>query len=90
MDRLDIGGKHLAGLGNVHMGVDVCARVSAHVAAVGAVSDGNQGSVSRGLGGPSWGGVCGARRAGGGVADSFRGAADTAMYAAEGRSRRQW
>ena len=46
VDRLDIGGQHLAGGGDIHMGVNVCARVSTHVAAVGAVSDGNQGGMS--------------------------------------------
>jgi hypothetical protein len=46
VDRLDVGGQHLAGAGDVHMGVNVCARVSTHVAAVGAVSDGNQGGMS--------------------------------------------
>jgi hypothetical protein len=49
VDRLDVGGQHLAGLGDVHMGVNVCARVSTHVAAVGAVSDGYEGRVSRGV-----------------------------------------
>ena len=73
MDRLDVGGQHLAGLGDVHMRMDVCARVSAHVAAVGAVSDGYEGSVSRGLVGPSRGGVCDARGVGG-VVNSCRGA----------------
>lgn len=65
MDRLHIGGQHLAGLGDVHMGVDVCASVSAHGAAVGAVSDGGEGCETSGLAGPSRGCVCDARRVGG-------------------------
>jgi hypothetical protein len=47
VEGLDVGGQHLAGLGDVHgaRGV-VGAGVSAHVSAVGTVSDGNGGGVT--------------------------------------------
>lgn len=86
MDRPDVGGQDLAGLGDVHVGVNVGARVSTHIAAVRAVSDGYEGSVSRGLGGPSRGCVCDSRRVGG-VADSFRGAFCMQQAAARAQER---
>jgi hypothetical protein len=56
--RLDVGWQHFAGLRNIHARVDVCAKVLAHISAVGAVSDRDERGVSRGIGSASRGRVC--------------------------------
>ena len=86
MDWLDVGGQHLSRFGDVHMGVNVCARVSTHIATMGAVSDGYEGSVSRRLSDPSRGCVCGSSWVGG-VVNSFRGAICMQQAAARAQER---
>ena len=67
VDGLHVGGEHLAGLGDVHGGGGVVgARVSAHVSAVGAVSNGDGGGMT-GSEGPARGRNWGRLAAGGGV-----------------------
>lgn len=42
VERFDIGGQHLATLGDVDGRVPLCAKVSAHISSVGAVSGGDE------------------------------------------------
>jgi hypothetical protein len=74
VQRLDIRGQHFTCCRNSDGSMLVCAEVSAHVSAVGAISPGDEGSVLGGSHSAPWGGVGNGECLSGGVNSSCRGA----------------